>query len=151
MKKTIFFAKTFVFIIILPVLFSSCQRLSKEQAVDFIVRKYKVPGVVASGLNKNYFKNKKYVSYCSFPKVSITIGDENKIITYSDLETFLTDLKGKGIITINDFTMQDYSYNEDRTYAKILLTDEGKKYLLHEYSDRFEIDLAKLVQEKLKE
>ena len=58
---------------------------------------------------------KKYVSYCSFPKVSITIGEENKIITYSDYETFLTDHKGKGIITINDSTVQDYSYNEDRT------------------------------------
>jgi hypothetical protein len=147
MKKVIHLLTSVSLILLLNLLLGCGGSMTKDQAIDFIMKKYQIPSI-SGGINKQILKSKTYVQYTSFPKVSITIGDD-KVLTYKDYEPFLSDLAKKGLITIEEFTTQDYDYNEDRTYVKIMLTDEGKKYLIKEYSTAYELDLPKLVYDKL--
>jgi len=55
------------------------------------------------------------------------------------------------MMSSEEVTIQDYEHNQDRTYAKILLTEEGKKYLVREFSNVYDLDFAKFIREKLKD
>ncbi len=101
----------------------------ESEAEVLIMKKFNLPQTDTMRIYKKYFKSSKYVDYCSFPKVSIYIGGR---ITYSDNEKVLITLKEKGLINISETVEQEREYDEDNTYAIVLLTDEGKKYLIKE-------------------
>jgi hypothetical protein len=134
MKKVKYLTSVMLLLFVSFFFFSCSKNLSRSEASVLIMKKYNLPQIESKEINKSYFKNSKYVDYCSFPKVSIYIGDR---ITYSDNENVLIALKEKGLINISETVEQEREYDEDNTYAIVLLTDEGRKYLINESKEKF--------------
>jgi len=140
--KTIKKFATLFFVLCISIFFFSCgNNLSRGEAKGLIVKKFNLPQIQSIDINKRYYKTERYVVYHGgLPTANIIIGR----IDYSDYQTMLTNLSAQGLITIGETVEKDYNANADYVYAVVSLTDEGKKYLISESSDKFVVKTCEI-------
>lgn len=116
-------------IAILPLflfLFSCSNDLSRDKAKDLIVQKYNLPQTETVKLGKSYLKK-----YQNLNGIYNETG-------YSGAKEKLDALLSQGLITIGESQSGTIGYGL-MFYATVMLTDEGKKYLIKEDEKDYEM------------
>jgi hypothetical protein len=111
--------------------------LSRGKAEELIVKKMNLPVIQTVSLDKQFRKD------ISFPepwKNADCITDPEVIASrdkYLPMKQRLDELQGKGVIIVSESI--DHRDNCDIKWAKITLTDEGKKYLVQDSGDAYHL------------
>ena len=122
---------------------SSCGNdLSRGKAASIIEEAYKFPKSESIGIQKSYIK-KSWNDPSSFPAICFVTDD----MKYSNVNKMLDAVQAKQLITIVERTTKSGECNY--IWADVVLTDEGRKYLMNETDQKLVVRTAEIALDEI--
>lgn len=131
---------SFIFLFVSIFLLSCSKNLSRENAEDLIIKKFNLPRTETMQIKKTYYVENHSLG-TGFCPVGIYSGsDENR---YSNYKQLIEALQSNGMVLVNEDKKIENQICW--TWANVLLTDEGKKYLVQENDKQYELKTCEVV------